>query len=226
MNTQEKQLAPPFWRHFDWLDVKFSVLLGLFYFPLKQVELYCDNPGNLGSSIGDIMTIPCIAYILWRAQREPNKLREWGLTTPITVQALLYAVVMFVLAIAILLVACYGYGRALSFDISYIFRMTDYVAGAFPQQFVLCSILLVSLEKMPPLRGAWRMPLLCGVLFFVAHLWAIVHDPSKLTLFSLNLILMGVVVTAYFLRFRTIIPIVALHAFVFVLTTNWLAGYF
>lgn len=226
MNTHEKQPEQPFWRHIDWLDVKFSVCLGLFYAPMKAVELLCGNPGGLGGSIGDIMTIPCIAYILWRAQREPNKLREWGLTTPITVQALLYAVVMFILAIAILLVACFAYGQPLSFDISYIFRMTDYVSGAFPQQFVLCSILLVSLEKMPALRGVWRIPLLCGFLFFAAHLWGLFYDPSKFSLFSLNLITMGIAVTAYFLWFRTIIPIVALHAFVFVLSTKWLAGYF
>lgn len=226
MNTYDTPSEQGFWKSIDWLDVKFSVCLGLFYTPLKAVELLCDNPGGLGSSIGDIMTIPCIAYILWRTQREPDKLREWGLTTPLTTRALLYAAGMFVMAIGVLVVACLAYGRTMSFDIAYLFRMTDYVSGAFPQQFVLCSILLVSLEKMPALRGAWRIPLLCGFLFFAAHLWALVYDPSKFFLFSLNLIPMGIVVTAYFLRFRTIIPILALHAFVFVLSTNWLEGYF
>ncbi len=226
MNTYDTQSEQGFCKSIDWLDIKFSVFLAILYAPMKAVELLCNNPGGLGGSLGDITTIPCIAYILWRAQREPNKLREWGLTSPITVQALLYAVVMFMLAIAILLVACFAYGQTLSFDIAYLFRMTDYVSGAFPQQFVLCSVLLVSLEKMPALRGAWRIPLLCGFLFFAAHLWAFVHDPSKFSLFSLNLIPMGIVVTAYFLRFRTIIPILALHAFVFVLATNWLDRYF
>jgi hypothetical protein len=45
---------------------------------------------------------------------------------------------------------------------------------------------VVSLEKVPALRGAWRIPLLCGLLFFFAHILGFVNDPSRLTLFFLK----------------------------------------
>ena len=110
----------------------------------------------------------------------------------------------------------------LSFEASYIPKMIEYVVGAFPQQFFMCSVGLVSLAKLRIFRGLWRLPLVVGVLFSLAHWWT----PAKLpgTCIPIQMILTlpaGFGCVLYFLKFRSIIPLTAMHAIVYVLLHNW-----
>ena len=132
------------------------------------------------------------------------------------------------LALAVLFLGAFGlYLRgALSFHVAYFFRMIDYVPGAFPQQFLVFAIGLATLEKIPILRGLWRLPLLTGVLFALGHFWSPAHFPgTAIPLQVLGTFPMGFLAAWYFLRFRTIILLTALHAILFVLMVNWIEKY-
>lgn len=151
-----------------------------------------------------------------------GKLREWDLTTPITVAAAGSFVVLLVIAIASMAAISFTRTGSVPFEIGYIFRMVDYVSGAFPQQFLVFAVGVANMEKITFLRGQWRLPLLLGTLFCLAHLpmpgqslWGI--PVQVLATFPL-----GFVAAYYFLRFRTILPLVALHAIGFVLLVNWI----
>lgn len=189
---------------------------------MKGMELLLDNPGGLGSALGDIFSIACLGYILWRAQNEPGKLREWGLTMPITLPALAGAGLLFLLAVGNAVALNQYYGGTLSLDAKGIVFAVNYLSGAFPQQFLLCSIAVVTLEKLPMLRGNWRIPLLLGVVFWLGHIWDVINDPSKLSFEFFLLILQGVCASYYFLRFRTVLPLVVLHAIVYAMGVMWI----
>ena len=75
-------------------------------------------------------------------------------------------------------------------------------------------------EKLPYLRGQWRLPLLLGVLFCLAHLPMPGQCLWEIPLQVLATFPLGFVAAYYFLRFRTILPLVALHAIGFVLPVN------
>ena len=209
----------------DWLDTGLACCVGLVYFPLKIIEIYYGNPGGLGDSLGNIGSILCLAYILWRGGRQPEKLREWGLTTPITGAALAY----FAGFLLLVVISTAGTGLALvgslSFELSYVFRMIDYVSGAFPQQFLVFAVGVVNMEKFPLLRGQWRLPLLLGTIFCLGHLFMPIHYLWGLPAPVLVTFPLGFFATWYFLRFRTIIPLVAVHAIGFILLSNWVDRY-
>lgn len=162
----------------DWLDIEVALGIGLLYALLKGIEIVANPPWSYGGSIGTIISILCIAYILLRAERQPEKLREWGLTAPITAGAM--AVALGMLALSVLFLGAFGlYLRGgLPFHVSYFFRMIDYVPGAFPQQFLVFAIGLGTLEKIPAIGGAWRLPLLTGTLFALGHFWSPAHFPG------------------------------------------------
>lgn len=212
---------PDFAQKIDWLDIRFSLCIGILYASLKTIELLFGNPGDIGGSLGDIVSIICVAYILWRAQRQPEKLREWGLTTPITGTAFTFFAGLFVVAIAALASVGLALSGSLKFEISYPFRMIDYISGAFPQQFLVFAVGVTNLEKIPMLCGRWRLPLLLGALFCLAHLFL----PGAVWIKVLVTFPLGFFATYYFLRFRTIIPLTAIHAVGFVLLVNWVEKY-
>ncbi len=213
---REKKLAEPM----DWLDIGFAVFVGALFVPMKAIELLYGNPGNIGGSLGGTGSIICLAYIFWRANRQPEKLREWGITAPITGMAIVVFVGLMSLTAFVLAATSLSQGGAPTFEFGYIFRMIDYVSGAFPQQFLFFAVGIVNLEKLSFLRGNWRLPLLMGVTFAAGHLFDIKYIWGIPTAILVTLP-MGFGVTYYFLRFRTIIPIVAFHAIGFVLLTNW-----
>lgn len=208
----------------DWRDCSFAVFIGALYVPLKSVELLLGNPGNIGLSLGDMLSIVCLAYILWRAQRQPEKLREWGLSTPISVAAAVSFAVLLVIAIASMASISIARTGSLPFEIGYIFRMVDYVSGAFPQQFLVFAVGVTNAEKIPFLRGQWRLPLILGTLFCLAHLPMPSQSLWGIPVQILATFPLGFVATYYFLRFRTILPLVAIHAIGFILLTNWVGN--
>jgi hypothetical protein len=132
---------------------------------------------------------------------------------------------LLAVAVVVLAVAGLALSGSLRFEISYVFRMIDYISGAFPQQFLVFAVGVTNLEKLPMLRGRWRLPLLLGTLFCLGHfflpqryLWGV--PTALLVTFPL-----GFFAAHYFLRFRTIIPLTAIHAVGFVLLVNWVEKY-
>jgi hypothetical protein len=171
--------------------------------------------------LGDIISIPCIAYILWRAQTQPEKLREWGLTTPL--KGLALAVFGLLLITTIVSLAIFGFLKSgsLSFELGYLFRMIDYVSAAFPQQFIVFAIGVATLEKLPGLHGNWRLPLILGFLFGFSHFFVSSRAISGIPVQVIMTLPFGCIATWYFLRFRTIVPLVIIHAIGFVLLMEW-----
>lgn len=205
----------------DWRDIKAGLVIGLLFAILKALQLKI--PGwRVETSVANGPCILTVAYIIWRGRREPEKLDAWGLTTPITGAAVLVMAVFLGMAAALLGTTRLMFGGELGFEPRYVFRMVDYVIGAFPQQFFLCSVGLASLAALPVLRGSWRLPLAVGVCFGVAHFWAPVHFPG--TIIPLQVVAtppMGFFAAWYFLRFRNVLPLTLFHAIAYVLYSQW-----
>jgi len=227
MNNEQTNLKKETDLRIDWLDIKVAIIIGLIYAPLKALELHGNPPWNIpGKTIEIIINTLCIAYILLRVQRVPEKLKEWGLTTPITVGALMAFIGLQALATISLAALSLQVGGSLSFKVGYVYEMIGYILGAFPQQFLVFAIGVSTLEKIPLLRGWWRVPLLTGAVFALGHFWSPAKIPG--TFIPLQLVStfpMGFLLAWYFIRFRTIIPLTAWHAINFVLLVNWVEKY-
>ena len=205
----------------DRQDVVAGLAIGVCYAIVKTLAMKVPE-WHAGASAANVPCILTVAYIVWRARREPAKLDAWGLTTPITGLAVLAMALLLGAAAALLAVAGHMLGGKTGFEADYVFRMIDYVVGAFPQQFFLCSVGLASLATLPALRGQWRLPLAVGLCFGAAHFWAPVHFPgSAIPLQVIGTAPMGFFAAWYFLRFRSILPLTAFHAIAYVLYTRW-----
>jgi len=100
--------------------------------------------------------------------------------------------------------------------------MVEYIVGAFPQQFFMCSVGLVFLTKFRAFRGTWRIPLAVGLVFSLAHFWTPARIPGTIIPIQMVLVFpVGFVAAFYFLKFRTILPLTAAHAIAYVLLHNW-----
>lgn len=78
------------------------------------------------------------------------------------------------------------------------------------------------LAHLPVLRGSWRLPLVVGMCFGVAHFWAPVHLPgSAIPLQVVATPPMGFFAAWYFLRFGNILPLTIFHAVAYVLYSQW-----
>jgi len=212
-------------KRIDWPDIIFVFFLGCIFAPMKYAEIFLNDPGGIGNYLGEITSLACIVYILWRADREPAKLREWGLTTPISMGALIFFIFLLSIAIVWEIIANISLGGTLYFDSVWILHTIDYLYGAFPQQFALCSVAVVQMERLPKLRGNWRIPLLAGCIFLLAHIYTIIRDPTSFNLQFMGLMVLGTAVVYYFLRYRTIVPIVVLHAIIFIMNVNLVDPY-
>ncbi len=205
----------------DWRDIRMGLVIGLVYAVLLALKSKMPDWG-IGVSAANVPCILTVAYIIWRGRREPEKLDTWGLTTPITGAAMLVMALFLGMTAALLGTAGHILGGELGFEPRYVFRMIDYIVGAFPQQFFLCSVGLTSLATLPALRGSWRLPLAVGVCFGLAHFWAPVHFPgSAIPLQVVATAPMGFFAAWYFLRFRNILPLTLFHAISYVLYSRW-----
>jgi hypothetical protein len=205
----------------DQKDVIFVVILGISFVLLKIFEFMSES-AEIGPSLIKLACIIVIVYILWRARDQPEKLQEWGLTTPITGKALAFFISFLLLAIFSLGVAGWTISGMVQFEIHYVVQIIDYVTDAFLQQFIIFAIGVVSFEKrFPRLRNKWRLPLLLGILFTLGHLYDIKFlwgiPIPVLIIFPL-----GFFATYYFQRFRTILPLIAIHAIGYVFLSNWI----
>ena len=110
----------------DWQDVAAAIVIGVLYAIVKALELRV--PGwHVGVSSANVPCILCVAYIIWRARRTPEKLDTWGLTTPVTGLAALVMALFLGLTAVLLGVTGRMLGNELDFEPSYVFRMIDYI---------------------------------------------------------------------------------------------------
>lgn len=206
----------------DWMDLKFSFLLGSLYL-LSLLVVAARPEWHITRPIGLDVILP-FGYIIWRARRQPEKLDEWGITTRLTKPAVATAVLL--LCIVVLYIAAWGTMLAgrVPFEPSYVPAMFDYVLGAFPQQFVMCSVGLVFLGKLRPFRGVWRLAITVGLVFSLAHVCAnaAAHKPELfLPMEHVFLFIAGFSCAFYFLKFRNMLPLTAIHAIAYPLLHHW-----
>lgn len=207
----------------DWLDVKFALLLGAVFAAVKALQGFFPALHIGLPAINVTTSLLVLAYILARARRAPEKLDIWGLTTPLTPGALLSGFVLLAAAVGALALGGLRAGGGLDFPPHYATEMVEYIAAAFPQQFALCSVGLVSLSTLPVFRGAWRLPLAVGLAFSLAHFWTPARIPG--TFIPLQMVLTfpaGFFAAAYFLKHRNILPLTLVHAVSYPLLHHWI----
>ncbi len=209
-------------RPIDWTDVKFAFLVGGITASLKLIT-FAKPEWRINTTDALAAFLLALGYIIARARRQPEKLDEWGITTPLTLAALLTSLALLAGCAGILA----GCGRALTgkltFEPWYVPRMVDYLVGAFPQQFFMCSVGLVTLAKLRFFRGLWRLPLTVGLVFSLAHFWTPAHFPG--TIIPVQMVITfpaGFAVTLYFLKFRNILPLTVVHAIFYILLHHWI----
>ena len=132
---------------------------------------------------------------------------------------------MLLLALSAALLATTGYLLAgtLSFESRYITEMVEYIPAAFPQQFVLCSVVLTSLATLPVFQGKWRLSIVVGVAFSLAHFWTPARIPGTFIPVQMLITLpAGFGAALYFLTYRNILPLTAIHAVFYPLMHHWI----
>jgi hypothetical protein len=180
---------------------------------------------HFGASEPLICFFLTLGYILTRARTQPEKLDEWGITTPITAPAVLVACALFgVIMLSAALAKIYAGGLP-PLSMAMVTGSIEYMSSGFTQQFFLCSVGLVSLAKIPVFRGWLRLPAALGIGFGVMHLWLPISAPAERFWIELAGVVvvsgLGFIASAYFLRFRTMVPLGLLHAVSFGIGQVW-----
>jgi hypothetical protein len=220
MNPIDKQ-APTQPPRVDWADLRCAVFVGLLTVGVKVIGV--TMPAWEIRGIDALLAfLVCLVYIIARGRRQPAKLDEWGLTTPLPPGTLVAGLALLLLGIALQAAAGLAAAGTLSFEIAYLPRMIDYIPGAFPQQFFMCSVGLATLANFPIFQGPWHLPLTVGIVFSLAHWWTPARIPGTLIpVQMLTTLPAGFFCALYFLKFRNILPLTVLHAILFVLGVEW-----
>lgn len=207
---------------FDWNDIRVGILIGCLVVVVKVIKHLMPEL-QLGNLDGLVAFFLCVQYTIYRARQEPEKLDEWGITTPITRSSLVVITMMMAFAIAVLAAFCLMLTDTIPFETRYISNMVEYIISAFPQQFFLCSVGLVTLSRIPLLKGAWRLPFVVGLLFALAHFWTPHHFPgTKIPVQVIGTFPLGFIAAWYFLKYRNILPLTVSHAILYVLLSQWI----
>ena len=220
-DSASSSLAPKTDKPIDWLDLKFTFFVGIVGALIKLIA-FAKPEWQLNTSDALVCSLLLIGYIIARARRQPEKLDEWGLTTPLTWPAIAMALVLLGIGIGGL-IASTGIAHAGGprFEPSYVWRMIEYITGAFPQQFVMCSVGLVSLAKLRLFRNTRVLALAVGLAFCLAHFVLPGKGLSTILLELATLFPAGFLAASYFLKFRNILPLIALHVILFVFLSSW-----
>ena len=210
----------------DWRDLRFVVLLGVIMSGVKLAELSLPEWGLSRTTTDILASTLTLGYIIARARKQPGKLDAWGITTSVSTAAVMTAMLLTGLAAALLAACGLLLSGSLAWKPLYLVQMIEYIPAAFPQQFVLCSVVLTSLATLPIFRGLWRLPLTVGLLFCLAHLWTPALIPgTSLPVQVLITFPAGLSAAFYFLKFRTILPLTAIHAVFYPLMNNWIEAH-
>ena len=73
-------------RTIDWMDVKFVFFVGVVATLIKLIS-FAKPEWHLNTTDGLVASLLMLGYIIARARRQPEKLDEWGITTPLTFPA-------------------------------------------------------------------------------------------------------------------------------------------
>lgn len=209
-------------RQIDWMDLLCAVFVGAVTTLIKLIA-FAKPAWQLNTTDALVAFLLTLGYIIARARRQPEKLDEWGLTTSLTLPAVMTGFALFGILAGCLAVSGIALTGKLDFEPSYVPRMIDYIVGAFPQQFFMCSVGLVTLAKLRPFQGMWRIPLAVGLVFSLAHFWTPARFPG--TIIPIQMIVVfpvGFIASLYFLKFRNILPLTAIHAVGYILLHNWI----
>lgn len=207
----------------DWVDIKFILVLGIVTAAVKVAEY--EVPGwHLTRHTTDIIAcLLTVGYILGRGRRSPEKLDTWGITRPLSATAWGTGLLLLALSAALLATTGYLLAGTLSFESRYITEMVEYIPAAFPQQFVLCSVVLTSLATLPVFQGKWRLSIVVGVAFSLAHFWTPARIPGTFIPVQMLITLpAGFGAALYFLTYRNILPLTAIHAVFYPLMHHWI----
>lgn len=211
----------------DWRDIKFGVLVGCVFAVTKYIVLY-RLEWHFNASEPLVCFFLTFAYILVRARRQPDKLDEWGITTPLSAPAILVACAFFGIGVLVLAINRIHIAGTLPFSMGMVTGSIEYISSGFTQQFFLCSVGLVSLGKMRIFRGWLRLPLALAACFGVMHLWMPLSAPAERFWIELAGVAgvagLGFLASAYFLLFRNMIPIAIIHAVGFGISQDWMNG--
>ena len=208
-------------RTIDWMDVTFAFFVGVVVTLIKLTS-FANPEWHLNTTDALVASLLILGYIIARARRQPEKLDEWGLTTPLTFPAVATALVLLGIGGGVLIASTgIAFAGGPRFEPSYVPRMVDYIVGAFPQQFVMCSVGLVSLAKLRPFRNTWMLALAVGLAFCLAHFLLPGKALSTMLLELATLFPAGFLAAGYFLKFRNLLPLTAMHATLFVLLSSW-----
>lgn len=205
----------------DWRDFRFTFIVGIIYLMLTWTHFRW--PGLQLNDLNSLVPFFCVlGYIIVRARREPEKLDEWGITTPLPLAAIASALVLLGIGIAGLTLSTgIAHAGGPRMEASYLPRIANYLIGAFPQQFVMCSVGLVSMAKLHMFRGIWRLPLFVGFAFFLAHFALPGKSLADVPLELATLFPGGFLAACYFLKFRSMLPLTALHAILYIFLSTW-----
>lgn len=194
----------------DWNDIHVAVLIGVFFVSLR---------GRLEHNVLVMLVILlCFFYMGCRARNDIGKLKQWGLTLDRLGRASLVALGLAIVATIGLGTISYFKTDELKFDPKVINQMVLYIKGAFPQQFLVFGMVLGNLSRHPWLSGRVRLPLLGAFLFAVLHF----HAP----LMMIGTSVLGFACVSFFLYYRTIIPLIFLHAYLQPLNVYWIRSAF
>jgi hypothetical protein len=203
------------------MDVKFVVFVGIVGAAIKVVAA-TKPEWHLNITDALVASLLILGYIAARARREPEKLDEWGLTTPLTIPAVAAALVLLGIGVGGFSVSTgIAFAGGPRFEPSYVPRMIEYITGAFPQQFAMCSVGLVSLAKLRAFRNTWLLALAVGFSFCFAHLVLPGKSVSTMLLELATLFPAGILASSYFLKFRNILPLTAMHAILYIFLSTW-----
>jgi membrane protease YdiL (CAAX protease family) len=205
----------------DRADLAVGLLVGLLTIAIKLLHR-ANTEWQFNGLDALVAFLVTITYVVYRGRRQPEKLDEWGLTTPLTLRATLVGIALLLVGVASLAAAAWAVQGRVYLEPALVPRMIHYIPAAFPQQFFMCSVGLVTLAKFPVLSGLWRLPLVVGLIFGLAHFWTPAHLPgSAIPLQVIGTFPAGFACAWYFLRFRSILPLTLAHAILYVFLSRW-----
>ncbi len=207
----------------DWMDVKFILVLGIVTAAVKVAQYTLPGWHVTLHTTNIIACLLTVGYILGRARRNPEKLDTWGITRPLSATAWGTGLLLLALSAALLAATGYLLAGSLTFESRYVTEMVEYIPAAFPQQFVLCPVVLASLATLPMFRDRWRLSIAIGVAFSLAHFWTPARIPGTIIPIQMLITLpAGFGAALYFLTYRNILPLAAIHAVFYPLMHHWI----